>query len=218
MNSPLLFLSGGFFPLENLPGWARTLAAADPLAYGVDLLRRCIALRVPGHVATAGVEWAGRQRPLLLEGALLRAGGAAALIWAAHPFSCPGQGRSAASTRSRRPLGAPKAARPPLGAPPRQACRSALWVQASYASAPGSEGSARCGCGARRWALTGRRLLLPAGRAYGTAGVRRRRGTAPPGYGPAWHACWKNTRTAPPPSRAPAARSGRRSRRAAHAV
>lgn len=96
MNSPLLFLSGAFFPLENLPGWARTLAAADPLAYGVDQLRRCIALRVPGHVPTAGVEWARRQRPLLLEGALLRAGGAAALIWAAHPSAAPNASRSRA--------------------------------------------------------------------------------------------------------------------------
>ncbi|WP_432752072.1 ABC transporter permease [Streptomyces sp. JL2001] len=86
---PLLFLSGGFFPLENLPGWAHTLAAANPLAYGVDLLRRCIALRVPDQAATAGIEWAGRQPPLLLEGTLLLAAGTMALLWAAHRFSRP---------------------------------------------------------------------------------------------------------------------------------
>lgn len=86
---PLLFLSGGFFPLANLPGWAHTLSAVNPLAYGVDLLRRCIALRVPHQSTTAGIEWAGRQPPLLLEGGLLLAGGVLALLWAAHRFGRP---------------------------------------------------------------------------------------------------------------------------------
>ncbi|MFJ9711944.1 ABC transporter permease [Streptomyces sp. NPDC101234] len=86
---PLLFLSGGFFPLENLPGWAHTLAAVNPLAYGVDLLRRCIELRVPDKAATVGIEWSGWQPPLLLEGGLLLAGGVLALLWAAHRFSRP---------------------------------------------------------------------------------------------------------------------------------
>ncbi|MEW1780468.1 ABC transporter permease [Streptomyces sp. NPDC086777] len=86
---PLLFLSGGFFPTANLPGWVRTLVALDPLAYGVDLLRRCIAARVPGRATTAGIEWFGRQPPVLLEGALLLAGGVLALLWAARRFGRP---------------------------------------------------------------------------------------------------------------------------------
>ena len=86
---PLLFLSGGFFPTANLPGWARTLVALDPLAYGVDLLRRCIASRVPGQAATAGIEWFGRQPPLLLECTLLLAGGVFALLRAARRFGRP---------------------------------------------------------------------------------------------------------------------------------
>ncbi|MEV6397159.1 ABC transporter permease [Streptomyces sp. NPDC051907] len=87
--TPLLFVSGGFFPIQNLPGWAHTLAAANPLAYGVDLLRRCIALRVPDQAATVGIEWSGWQPPLLLEAALLLAVGVTTLLWAAHRFSRP---------------------------------------------------------------------------------------------------------------------------------
>ncbi|WP_066944068.1 ABC transporter permease [Streptomyces lushanensis] len=86
---PLLFLSGAFFPLATMPGWARALADANPLAYGVDLLRRCIALLVPDQAAVGGIEWAGRQLPLLLEAALLLTGGAMALLWAAHRFNRP---------------------------------------------------------------------------------------------------------------------------------
>ncbi|MFJ3667321.1 ABC transporter permease [Streptomyces sp. NPDC090106] len=86
---PLLFLSGGFFPLENLPGWAHTLAAANPLAYGVDLLRRCMELRVPDRAAGVGIEWSGWQPPVFLEGTLLLALGAVALLWAARLFSRP---------------------------------------------------------------------------------------------------------------------------------
>ncbi|MFI0988613.1 ABC transporter permease [Streptomyces exfoliatus] len=86
---PLLFLSGAFFPLESMPGWARVLATVNPLAYGVDLLRRCIALRVPDQAAVGGIEWAGRQPPLLLQAGLLLAVGSLTLLWAARRFSRP---------------------------------------------------------------------------------------------------------------------------------
>ena len=36
---PLLFFSGAFFPLGDLPHWLKVLAAANPLSYAVDLLR-----------------------------------------------------------------------------------------------------------------------------------------------------------------------------------
>ncbi|MCX4553162.1 ABC transporter permease [Streptomyces sp. NBC_01387] len=87
--TPLLFLSGGFFPLQSLPSWAHTLAAVNPMAYGVDLLRRCIALRVPDRAAIGGIDWAGRQPPFLLEAALLLLCGVAALLWAGHRFNRP---------------------------------------------------------------------------------------------------------------------------------
>ena len=36
---PLFFLSGAFFPLENVPTWMQILSHVDPLMYGVDGLR-----------------------------------------------------------------------------------------------------------------------------------------------------------------------------------
>ncbi|MEX2081267.1 MAG: ABC transporter permease [Dehalococcoidia bacterium] len=35
---PLLFFSGAFFPVENLPGWLELLARVNPLSYAVDAL------------------------------------------------------------------------------------------------------------------------------------------------------------------------------------
>lgn len=86
---PLLFLSGAFFPLGAMPGWAHALAQVNPLAYGVDLLRRCITLRVPDQAAAVSIEWAGWQPPLALEATLLLGSGALALLWAAHRFGRP---------------------------------------------------------------------------------------------------------------------------------
>ena len=40
---PIFFLSGALFPVANLPAWVRPLCYADPLTYGVDLLRGTLA-------------------------------------------------------------------------------------------------------------------------------------------------------------------------------
>jgi ABC-2 type transport system permease protein len=39
---PLYFLSGGVFPPEGLPPWMRVLVMANPVSYGVDLMRAAI--------------------------------------------------------------------------------------------------------------------------------------------------------------------------------
>jgi ABC-2 type transport system permease protein len=39
---PLYFLSGGVFPPEGLPPWMRVLVLANPVSYGVDLMRAAI--------------------------------------------------------------------------------------------------------------------------------------------------------------------------------
>ncbi|TXS04291.1 ABC transporter [Streptomyces sp. col6] len=86
MMMPLLFLSGGFFPLGSLPGWTHALAAANPLAYGVDMLRDSIALRAPGGTGVGGITWAGHPLPLAAKAALLLISGVGALLWATHRF------------------------------------------------------------------------------------------------------------------------------------
>ncbi|NED15258.1 ABC transporter permease [Streptomyces sp. SID9124] len=86
MMMPLLFLSGGFFPLQTLPAWTHALAAANPLAYGVGMLRDSIALRAPDGAAVGGVTWAGHPVPLAVKAVLLLIGGVGALLWAAHRF------------------------------------------------------------------------------------------------------------------------------------
>ncbi len=40
LQFPLMFLSGIFFPLDQMPGWLRTVAAALPLTYLGDALRQ----------------------------------------------------------------------------------------------------------------------------------------------------------------------------------
>jgi ABC-2 type transport system permease protein len=36
---PLLFFSGAFFPLDNLPQWLKIIGRVNPLSYGVDMLQ-----------------------------------------------------------------------------------------------------------------------------------------------------------------------------------
>jgi ABC-2 type transport system permease protein len=73
---PLLFLSGAFFPLSDLPEWLKTLGRLNPLSYAVDLLH--LALRaettkgyfglplditVMGVLAIAVFYWGWRRGP-----------------------------------------------------------------------------------------------------------------------------------------------------------
>lgn len=46
---PLLFFSGAFFPLADLPFWLKALATVNPLSYAVDLLHIAIYASNDGH-------------------------------------------------------------------------------------------------------------------------------------------------------------------------
>ena len=52
---PLVFLSGVFFPVDNVPQWLQVIAKVNPLTYGVDAIRQLL-LGSPGpSVAMAGM-------------------------------------------------------------------------------------------------------------------------------------------------------------------
>jgi lipooligosaccharide transport system permease protein len=48
--TPMVFLSGVFFPVEQLPGWLRGIAQWLPLAAMVDVVRPLILGHLPGHL------------------------------------------------------------------------------------------------------------------------------------------------------------------------
>jgi len=48
---PLIFLSGVFFPVNNVPAWLEVLSKANPLTYGVDAIRQ---LFLAGDIAASG--------------------------------------------------------------------------------------------------------------------------------------------------------------------
>jgi len=76
---PLLFFSGAFFPLADLPGWLHGLALANPMSYAVDLLQLAlyadggsgyiglgIDLAVLGSLAVALFTWGMRRQPAVM--------------------------------------------------------------------------------------------------------------------------------------------------------
>ena len=66
---PLLFFSGAFFPLDDLPTWLKVLATANPLSYAVDLLRTAVYADGSGYFG------------LPLDVAVLATLAAAAFLW-----------------------------------------------------------------------------------------------------------------------------------------
>ncbi len=48
---PLIYLSGVFFPVNNVPGWLEFVSKVNPLTYGVDAIRQ---LFLAGNVAAGG--------------------------------------------------------------------------------------------------------------------------------------------------------------------
>jgi ABC-2 type transport system permease protein len=67
---PLFFLSGALFPLKGLPAWMDVLTHLDPLAYGIDPIRKVIlgGSGVPSQVTDAlGLSLGGQPIPILGE-------------------------------------------------------------------------------------------------------------------------------------------------------
>ncbi|MFF4317797.1 ABC transporter permease [Streptomyces sp. NPDC001568] len=79
---PLFFLSGALFPLSRLPGWLSVITRFDPLAYGVDPLRRAVFAAAGATAAAPGVTWGGYRVPVWME-LLLVLGAGLLMLWAA---------------------------------------------------------------------------------------------------------------------------------------
>ena len=57
---PLIFLSGVFFPVDNVSPWLQVIAKVNPLTYGVDAVRQIflekdLALLASGGIGDAGL-------------------------------------------------------------------------------------------------------------------------------------------------------------------
>lgn len=86
---PAFFLSGALFPVTGLPGWMTFLTRVDPLAYGVDPIRRVVlnASGVPGPVLDRlALTLFDRVLPVPVEVAILLGFGLVALAIAALQF------------------------------------------------------------------------------------------------------------------------------------
>jgi ABC-2 type transport system permease protein len=88
---PMFFLSGAFFPLNNIPGWLAFLSRLDPVTYGVDPLRQAIisGMNLPSSVIRQlglGVQIFGTTLSVAAELAIVVLLGAIFVTWAALVF------------------------------------------------------------------------------------------------------------------------------------
>ncbi len=69
---PLIFLSGVFFPINNVPQWLEVISKINPVTYGVDAIRQ---LFLGGEAASFGVTIFGHTMGILEEALLVLAVG-----------------------------------------------------------------------------------------------------------------------------------------------
>jgi len=87
---PMLFLSGAFFPVNNLPGWLAVLTRIDPATYGVDAIRRAVLQAAgvdPRAVQALSLTLFGQTVPIAVEALVLLGCSLAALTLAVRWFS-----------------------------------------------------------------------------------------------------------------------------------
>lgn len=87
---PMLFLSGAFFPVNNLPGWLAVLTRIDPAAYGVDPIRRAVleaAGTDPVTVRAVSLSLFDQPVPMAIEALVLMVCAAVALTLAVRWFA-----------------------------------------------------------------------------------------------------------------------------------
>uniref|UniRef100_A0A7C1JN81 Transport permease protein n=1 Tax=Thermomicrobium roseum TaxID=500 RepID=A0A7C1JN81_THERO len=90
--TPLLFLSGALYPLNNLPTWLTVLTRIDPVTYGIDAIRRVVlsSAGVPQPVIDQlGVTLFGHPLHPLLDAAIVLILGIFLIVLAARQFARP---------------------------------------------------------------------------------------------------------------------------------
>ncbi len=80
---PLIFLSGVFFPVNNVPVWLEVFSKANPLTYGVDAIRQ---LFLAGSAEVTGVTVFGHTMTVLQDVAVVACFGTILLLLAAWSF------------------------------------------------------------------------------------------------------------------------------------
>jgi len=80
---PLIFLSGVFFPVNNVPVWLEVFSKANPLTYGVDAIRQ---LFLAGSAEVTGVTVFGHTMTVLQDVAVIACFGTILLLLAAWSF------------------------------------------------------------------------------------------------------------------------------------
>ncbi len=85
---PLIFLSGIFFPVNNVPAWLEVISKINPLTYGVDAIRQLFLGGVMGQGDyTIGVTVLGHTMTILQDMLIVSIFGIVMLLIAAWSFS-----------------------------------------------------------------------------------------------------------------------------------
>jgi ABC-2 type transport system permease protein len=79
---PMFFLSGAFFPLRQLPRWMAVVTRLDPVAYGVDPLRRLLL----GSTLAPGIQIGGHHLGTMEDIAILAVFAVVMLLLAMRSF------------------------------------------------------------------------------------------------------------------------------------
>ncbi|MEI9964971.1 MAG: ABC transporter permease [Caulobacteraceae bacterium] len=87
---PMIFLSGAFFPLNNVPPWLSVVSRLNPLTYGVDAIRHAFldpVAKAGAHPLPFNVVWFGHAMTLWEDAAVIGVIGAGLLAAAIQAFS-----------------------------------------------------------------------------------------------------------------------------------
>jgi ABC-2 type transport system permease protein len=84
---PMIFVSGIFFPLNNVPTWLATISEINPLTYGVDAIRQVFLGAAAGGPGYAGIILFGHQLGIIEESLIMVVTGFIMMLLAITAFT-----------------------------------------------------------------------------------------------------------------------------------